>query len=157
MVDFFCNMTDNVIIRKVIYMTKKEQREIFSSNLRKYVNQSGKQQQDIADDLDVARTTFNNWCTGVSVPDWGKVRNIAEYFDIPPTYLTDAHGDDSRTDMEVVMQGYLKNNPKAALMLELKSIIECMSEDQLKRLVEQANMILVYDQTIAKIKETQNP
>lgn len=138
-------------------MTKKEQREVFSTNLRRYVEKSGKQQQDIADELDVARTTFNNWCTGVSVPDWGKVRIIADYFDIPPSYLTDVHTDDGRTDLEIVMQGYLKNNPKAALMLELKSIIECMSEDQLKRLVEQANMILVYDQAIAKIKETKNP
>lgn len=127
-------------------MTKKEQREIFSKQLSMYVEKSGKQQKDIADDLDVAPTTFNNWCTGVSVPNWGVVRKIADYFKIPPTYLTDDKPMyDPNMEFEYVMMSFIRKNPKADLLLELKDVIEDMSEEKLLQVVRYAKFVKAGD------------
>ena len=63
-------------------MNDEDQKNIFSSNLRKYVSQSGKMQKDIANDLKVPIQTFNGWCNGISIPSMGKVQKIADYFRI---------------------------------------------------------------------------
>lgn len=122
-------------------MTQKEQREIFSKNLNAYIQRTGKQQIQIADELDIAKTTFNNWCTGVSVPKWGTVRKLAEYFDIPPSCLTDENPIEERTDIEIVMQAYLKNNPQGQLLLELEQELSDMSEEQVRTVLDYARFI----------------
>lgn len=70
-------------------MTDDEQKKIFSKNLRNYVQISGKQQKEIADDLKVNQKTFNGWCVGLSMPKAGKVQTIADYFGIGKSDLLD--------------------------------------------------------------------
>lgn len=127
-------------------MTKKEQREVFSRQLSRYVERSGRQQKDIADDLDVAPTTFNNWCTGVSVPNWGVVCKVADYFKIPPTYLIDDKPMyDPNAELDTIMMSYIRNNPKADLLIELKQIIDDMPEEKLLQIVRYAKFVKAGD------------
>lgn len=71
------------------YLEDEEQRRIFSDNLQKYVNRSGKTQKDIAIDLDVNPPTFSMWIKGKSMPSVSVIRRIADYFGIGITDLVD--------------------------------------------------------------------
>lgn len=70
-------------------MTDDEQKKIFSKNLSYYVSLSGKQQKEIADELNYNQKTFNGWCTGLSMPKAGKIQTLADYFHINKSDLTD--------------------------------------------------------------------
>lgn len=70
-------------------MTDEEQKRIFSKNLNFYISNSGKQQKEVAKDLDISPTTFNTWCVGKIMPRMGKVQKIADYFGIGKSDLID--------------------------------------------------------------------
>ena len=70
-------------------MTDDEQKKIFSKNLSYYVSLSGKQQKEIADELNYNQKTFNGWCTGLSMPKAEKIQTLADYFHIDKSDLTD--------------------------------------------------------------------
>ena len=69
---------------EVIIMKKedKELNKIFSANIKYLISRSGKRQQDVAAELGVPRTTFNNWCVGKVLPSLPKLRALAEYFHV---------------------------------------------------------------------------
>lgn len=70
-------------------MTDLEQKKIFSKNLNKYIELNQKQQIDVAKDLKINPTTLNMWCNGNSMPGTGKIRKLADYFNIGMSDLTD--------------------------------------------------------------------
>ena len=70
-------------------MTDDEQKKIFSKSLNFYIAQSGKQQKEVAKDLEISVTTFNTWCVGKIMPRMGKVQKIADYFNIGKSDLLD--------------------------------------------------------------------
>ena len=70
-------------------MTDVEQKRIFGRNLSRYVDESGKDQKDIAKELGYPATTFNTWCVGKIIPGMGKVQKIADYFGIAKSDLLD--------------------------------------------------------------------
>lgn len=72
-------------------MIDNEQKNIFASNLRMYVDRSQKQQNEIAKALGFNQKTFNGWCKGLSIPTMGKVQAIADYFGIGKSDLLDKH------------------------------------------------------------------
>ena len=69
---------------EVIIMKKedKELNKVFSANIKYLISRSGKRQQDVAAELGVPRTTFNNWCVGKVLPSLPKLRALAEYFNV---------------------------------------------------------------------------
>lgn len=77
-------------------MTDIEEKQIFANNLKRYVNASGKQQKEIANELGVAYQTFNGWCKAVSIPTMDKVQKIADYFHIGKTDLLDKPKENSK-------------------------------------------------------------
>lgn len=72
-------------------MTDEQQRMIFANNLTRYVNNSGKQQKEVASALGFNQKTFNGWCKALSMPTMGKVQAIADYFGIQKSDLLDEH------------------------------------------------------------------
>lgn len=70
-------------------MTEDEQRKIFAKNLNYYISLTGKQQKEIAKDLQLSPTTFNTWCKGKIMPRMGKIQMLAEYFHIGKSDLVD--------------------------------------------------------------------
>ena len=76
-------------------MTDEQQRKVFARNLTKCVNQSGKQQREIAEALGFNAKTFNGWCRALSMPTVGKIQAIADFFGVRKSDLLDDRNDDT--------------------------------------------------------------
>ncbi|MDE6469733.1 MAG: helix-turn-helix domain-containing protein [Eubacterium sp.] len=61
---------------------EKIQREIFSNNLKYWINAKGKEQVDIANIAGVSRAAVTCWCNGSKMPRMGKIQAIADYLGI---------------------------------------------------------------------------
>ena len=57
-------------------------KEIFASNLRKYMELRGKSRNDISDDLGISYFTITAWVNGTKYPRMDKVELLANYFGI---------------------------------------------------------------------------
>jgi len=68
-------------------------KEIFSKNLRKYIDLLGKERTEIAKDLDVRYSTFTDWVNGNSYPRIDKIEKMANYFGIRKSDLIEEHKD----------------------------------------------------------------
>lgn len=79
-------------------MTDSEQKKIFSKNLNKYLELSGKTQKQVADAIEVSPQTFNTWCQGIALPRMGKVQRLADYFKIGKTDLIDDKPEQSESE-----------------------------------------------------------
>lgn len=74
-------------------MTDEEQRKVFARNLNDYIYKSGKMQKEVAQDLGISATTFNNWCVGKILPRVGRIQMLADYFGINKSDLVDDKGE----------------------------------------------------------------
>ena len=57
-------------------------KETFAKNLVYYLNVSGKEQKEVAEDIGVATSTFNDWAKGKKYPRIDKIEKLANYFRI---------------------------------------------------------------------------
>jgi repressor LexA len=64
-------------------------KEIFSRNLKRYLENSGKTQKEVAAFLDVSTGTFCDWMKGRSYPRMDKVQRLAEFFGIKKSDLVE--------------------------------------------------------------------
>lgn len=71
-------------------MTYDEQKQIFAKNLSYLISQSGKQQKEVAKDLNISYTTLNTWTRGASMPNAAKIQTIADYFNVLKSDLLDS-------------------------------------------------------------------
>lgn len=62
-------------------------KETFSKNLAFYVSICGKEQKEIAEDIGVATSTFNDWVKGKKYPRIDKIELLANYFKIKKSDL----------------------------------------------------------------------
>ncbi len=62
-------------------------KEIFARNLNHYIDRSGKNQREIADELNIATSTLNNWATAQKYPRIDKIEILANYFGIQKSDL----------------------------------------------------------------------
>ncbi|WP_394911945.1 helix-turn-helix domain-containing protein [uncultured Robinsoniella sp.] len=86
-------------------MTEEDQKRIFAKNLNYYIEMSGKQQREVANDLGLSPTTFNTWCVGKIVPGIGKIQKIADYFGIGKSDLVD-----DKLDSDPAFDAFLVND-----------------------------------------------
>lgn len=70
-------------------MTEDRQRQIFSSNLRRLIDVSGKTQKEIADAIGVSQQIMNVWARGKAIPRMGKIQKLADFFGIEKSELRD--------------------------------------------------------------------
>ena len=57
-------------------------KEVFSQNLRYYIERSGKNQRELAEIIGVSAPTMNEWVKGKKFPRIDKVEKLANYFGI---------------------------------------------------------------------------
>lgn len=74
-----------------VVMSDLGNKEIFAKNLTYYIEKHGKEQKEIAEILDVAPSTFNNWVKGNKYPRIDKIEKLANYFGIMKSDLIEAH------------------------------------------------------------------
>lgn len=60
--------------------TSMKQREIISNNILRYCERTGKDRQQIVDDLGLSYSTFTDWINGNSYPRIDKIEKMANYF-----------------------------------------------------------------------------
>lgn len=70
-------------------MTEDRQRQIFSNNLRRLIDVSGKTQKDFADAIGVSQQIMNVWTRGKAIPRMGKIQRLADYFGVEKSDLID--------------------------------------------------------------------
>lgn len=59
-----------------------DNKNIFASNLKKYMNLNGKSRREVSDALGVSYYTFSDWVNGKKYPRMDKVEMLANYFGI---------------------------------------------------------------------------
>lgn len=78
-------------------MTDEKQKLLFSSNLSRLIEERNLKQSEIAEYIGVSPQTFNTWVKGIAFPRMGKVQKIADFFNVPKSYLIEEHPDDELT------------------------------------------------------------
>ena len=84
------------------YYSDQEQKQIIADNLAHLVAQKGKDQKQIAIDLDVNPQTFNQWYRGVAIPSVSKLKELASYFNVSLVNIVDPPDAPSRTNASLV-------------------------------------------------------
>ena len=64
-----------------------DNKDIFASNLKRYMELSGKSRNDISRALGISYYTITDWVKGKKYPRMDKVEMLANYFGIPKSYL----------------------------------------------------------------------
>ncbi len=78
-------------------MSDEKLRQIFSKNLRHYLDVNGYSQADLARHMKVTTATTAKWCTGQTLPRIDKVQSICNWLGIKKTDLLE-DGMDSEKD-----------------------------------------------------------
>ena len=78
-------------------MTDEKQKLLLSSNLSRLIEERNLKQAEIAEYIGVSPQTFNTWVKGIAFPRMGKVQKIADFFNVPKSYLIEEHPDDEPT------------------------------------------------------------
>ncbi len=74
---------------KNLVKTDLGNKEIFSRNLIRYLENSGKTQKEVAKAVGVSTGTFCDWTKGRSYPRMNKVQLLAEFFGIKKSDLVE--------------------------------------------------------------------
>lgn len=77
-------------------MTALGNKEVFSKNLKYYIDSTGKSQKDLAAILGISLSTFNDWVNGKKYPRIDKIELLAKYFGILKSDLIEEHTDQHR-------------------------------------------------------------
>lgn len=110
-------------------MERNKNRDTFAKNLNYYIDKSGRSKKEIADIVEVAPSTFNEWTKGKKYPRMDKVEKLAQYFGCKKSDLIEEKkataNDDLSKDM-VDLINRIKNLPedKVQLLLQLAKSIE---------------------------------
>ncbi len=107
-------------------------KEIFAKNLAYYVKRSGEYQKDLANIVDVAPSTFNDWMKAKKYPRIDKIELLANHFGILKSDLIEEKEkptviDDGLTDAQRKLIAFAKTVPedKAEMILKvIRSIVE---------------------------------
>ena len=107
-------------------------KDIFAKNLSYYVERSGKNQKEIAEDLGISPSTFNNWIKGVKYPRIDKIEMMANYFKILKSDLIE----DKKEASTEIGKGLSESKKK------LLTLAEHCSEEEAERLLQMAKLLL---------------
>lgn len=69
-------------------MVQKSAKEIFSENLLSLLDKKGIDQKQLAIELNISPSSVTHWIKGNKYPRIGKIEEIAEYFNVPMSRLT---------------------------------------------------------------------
>ena len=104
-------------------MTKEWSKQVFSKNLRTYMEQAGKTQKEVADVVGVAAPTFNEWLSGKKFPRIDKIQKLADYFGILKSDLIEEKmTEEKEKDNEILAEIIVRMRMDE----EFKSLIESL-------------------------------
>ena len=89
-----------------------DNKNIFASNLKRYMELKGKSRNDISDALGISYFTVSDWVNGKKYPRMDKVEMLANYFDIQKSDLIEIKSQSASPDNLSLTEG-------EALLLDL--------------------------------------
>lgn len=98
------------------YIDDQKQKAILSDNLNYYIAISGKDQKQIAIELDINPPTLNQWVNGKAIPSVSMLKKLAEYFGVVLSDLVDVKWDDPE---ELELTAHEKKLIKAYKMADI--------------------------------------
>ncbi len=125
-------------------MSDELQKKIFSRNLNKYINSSGKKQNEIAADINVIPQTLNSWCTGQAMPRIGKIQLLADYFGINKSDLLEDKDDSNEDDYYLNddardMAQFLYDNPDYKVLFDASRKVKKEDIEFVKQMLDRFN------------------
>lgn len=115
-------------------MAKEWSKETFAKNLRKYMEQSGKNQKELAVVAGVSAPTFNEWINGKKYPRIDKIQKLADYFGILKSDLIEEKEPATESD------GLTESQRK------LIDFAKGLTEDQAGKVLQLMKSILAFDE-----------
>lgn len=97
-----------------------DNKNIFASNLRRYMELNGKSRKDVAEAIGVSYYTFTDWVTGKKYPRMDKVEKLAAYFGILKSDLIEEKTEEFR-------EAQKKNDIAVDIAVRLRSDDEFLS------------------------------
>lgn len=110
-----------------------DNKNIFASNLKRYMEINNKTRREVSEALGVSYYTFTDWINGKKYPRMDKVEKLAQYFGVLKSDLIEdkkekpTAQDDGLTDNQRILIEFAKSlsEDQAALALRLlKSLVE---------------------------------
>ena len=92
--EFFQKSIDFFRFKRIMGFRKRgdnvssyETKKIFSENLSRLLEEHGKTQLDLSNEMHVAASTVSSWCNGDKMPRMDKVEWMASYFGVQTSQL----------------------------------------------------------------------
>lgn len=105
-------------------MIDKSNKEIFSNNLKFFMQQRNKTRKEICDDLNIKYTTFADWYNGNKYPRIDKIELLAKYFGIQKSDLIEEKNDTNKNSLE------LTNRDERDIKKHLDKALENLENDE---------------------------
>ncbi|MDW4263526.1 helix-turn-helix transcriptional regulator [Staphylococcus saprophyticus] len=70
-------------------MEYKSARKILSENLEQLMKQNNITQIELSEAIGVSQSTISNWIKEIKYPRIGKIEELAEYFNVPKSRITE--------------------------------------------------------------------
>lgn len=99
-------------------------KEVFSSNLRFYMEKRNKSRNEVCEALNFKYTTFTDWCNGVKYPRIDNIEKLANYFGISKSDLIEIKGSDTDESIKSVQIPVLSYVKAGIPMTAIENIID---------------------------------
>lgn len=114
-----------------------ENKNIFASNLQKYMNLNKVTRRDLSNALDVSYYTVTSWVNGSKYPRMDKVEMLADYFGILKSDLIEEKQEEEKP---ANTDGLTENQR------ELIAFAKTLSEEQAGKVLQLMKSILAFDE-----------
>ena len=110
-------------------MTVLGNKEIFAKNLKRYIEQSGKDRRDLADTWGFKYSTVSEWLNAKKYPRIDKIQIMADYFGIAMSDLIEEKlTDEIKKDNEILADIIVRIRTEEEFGLLVKSLYALDSE-----------------------------
>lgn len=105
-------------------------KEIFSGNLKFYMQKFDKTRKDVCDDLGFKYTTFSDWVNGKKYPRIDKIEMLANYFGVEKSDLIEDKSKFSVTPSELTDKNYAQNETERKLLVLCRKANDVSEEER---------------------------
>ena len=99
-------------------MTEAEQKKIFGVNLSRLIRENNMSQIDLANRMNVSKSTVTFWCKGEKLPRMGKIEELCKIFNVRKSQLLDST--ESISDDEDILQA-IHDKPGLRMMFDVNA------------------------------------
>ena len=120
-----------------------DNKNIFASNLKRYMNLNNKSRKDVCEALGFSYFTFSDWVNGKKYPRMDKVEMLANYFGILKSDLIEEKTEEHR---EMQQKNDILSDAVIRMRTdeEFMSVIECLMSLDSEKITSVKQLILTF-------------